>query len=354
MEMNHGDYRTALNAARRLHALAKGAVDDATRLMAERCLGNALLYAGELNEARELLQHAADHYVAPKDGRHATLFHFDQRLMARSKLSRTLWLMGYVDQALELSGRTFESARTSEGQNMCWVLQDGLCQIALMTGDLATAESGVATMSEWSARVDAELWKILAACWQAKLLIARSEFADGVRLMRPALEACERSGWQLWYSEHLGHLAQGVAGLGYLDEACEIIERAVEWGDQSGAEWCQAELLRKKGELLLKRTAGTADAKAEHCFQQAKNLARKQSALFWELRIALSLARLRGVRDDITKQSDCCDRSTTGSLKALRRPICERPAIYLSYRRHRLSPAVRSRNPAAGQPLQDS
>ena len=291
MEMNHGDYRAALTAVRRLHALAKDTVDEATRLMAERCLGNALLYAGQLGEARGLLQHAADHYVAPKDGRHATLFHFDQRLMARSKLSRVLWLMGYVDQALELSRRTFESARSSDGQNKCWVLQDGLCQIALISGDLATAEDGVAIMSEWSARVDAELWKILAACGKAKLLIARGEFAEGVTLLRPALEACERSGWQLWYSEHLGHLAQGVMGLGYLDEAFEIIERAVAWGDQSGAGWCQAELLRKKGELLLKRPAGTAEA--EHCFQQAKDLARKQDALFWELRIALSSARMR-------------------------------------------------------------
>ena len=176
---------------------------------------------------------------------------------------------------------------------MCWVLQDGLCPIALMTGDLADAESGVTAMSEWSSRVDAELWKIMATCWRAKLLIERGEFAQGVTLIRPALEACARSGWQLWYSEHLGYLAQGLAGLDYLDEACETIERAVAWGDQRGAAWCQAELLRKKGELLLKRAPDRAAPEAEHCFQRARNLARKQSALFWELRIALSLARLR-------------------------------------------------------------
>jgi predicted ATPase len=32
---------------------------------------------------------------------------------------------------------------------------------------------------------------------------------------------------------------------------------------------------------------------AEDCFNQAAQIAREQSALFWELRIALSLARLR-------------------------------------------------------------
>jgi predicted ATPase/DNA-binding winged helix-turn-helix (wHTH) protein len=294
MEMNCGDYGTALDTVRRLHELARGSASDATRLMAERCLGNALLYAGELDTARERLQHAADHYVAPKDGRHATLYHFDQRLMARPKLTRVLWLMGFVDQALEQARRNFEAARAAnEGQNMCWVLQDGLCPIALSTGDLTTAESAVAAMSEWSTRVDPELWKIMATCWKAKLLIARGEFAQGVTLMRPALESCERSGWQLWYSEHLGYFAQGLAGLDYLDEACETIERATVWGDQRGARWCQAEVIRKKGELLLKRAADNAALEAEHCFHEAMNLARKQSALFWELRIALSFAGLR-------------------------------------------------------------
>jgi predicted ATPase/DNA-binding winged helix-turn-helix (wHTH) protein len=294
MEMNCGDYGTALSTVRQLNELAKGATDDAARLMAERCLGNALLYAGELNVARERLQHAADHYVAPRDGRHATLFHFDQRLMARSKLTRVLWLMGYVDRALVEARRNFEIARAAnEGQNMCWVLQDGLCPIALMTGDLMTAEIGFAAMSEWSTRVDAQLWKIMATCWKAKLLIERGEFAQGVTLMRPALDVCERSGWQLWYSEHLGYLAQGLAGLGYLDEARQIIERAITWGDRSGAGWCQAELLRKKGEILLKGAGDTLAPEAEYCFQRARNLARKQSALFWELRVALSHARLR-------------------------------------------------------------
>lgn len=294
MEMNCGDYRTSLNTVRQLHQLAKRVTDDATRLMAQRCLGNALLYAGELDVARELLQHAADHYVAPRDGRHATLFHFDQRLMARSKLTRVLWLMGYVDRALEQARRNFEAAQAAnEGQNMCWVLQDGLCPIGLATGDLATAESGLTIMSEWSTRVDAELWKIMATCWKAKLLIERGEFAQGVTLMRPALDSCERSGWQLWYSEHLGYLAEGLAGLGYLDEACGTIERAIAWGEQRGAGWCQAELLRKKGVMLLQRATDSLVPEAEDCFRRARSLARKQSALFWELRVVLSLARLR-------------------------------------------------------------
>ena len=56
-------------------------------------------------------------------------------------------------------------------------------------------------------------------------------------------------------------------------------------------------LLRTKGDLLLHRRAPADAAAAEQCFLQALDVARRQDALAWELRAAMSLARLwRGQR----------------------------------------------------------
>jgi predicted ATPase len=52
-------------------------------------------------------------------------------------------------------------------------------------------------------------------------------------------------------------------------------------------------LLRIKGEVLLRQATDQSILAAEDCFNQAAQIAREQSALFWELRIALSVARLR-------------------------------------------------------------
>ena len=52
-----------------------------------------------------------------------------------------------------------------------------------------------------------------------------------------------------------------------------------------------------KGELLLQGEGGKSTSAAEDCFSAALGLAREQGALFWELRAALSLARLR-IRQD--------------------------------------------------------
>lgn len=60
-----------------------------------------------------------------------------------------------------------------------------------------------------------------------------------------------------------------------------------------GQVWYVPELLRIKGEVLLGQAAKQSASAAEDCFNQAGEMARAQGALSWELRIALSAARLR-------------------------------------------------------------
>jgi len=61
--------------------------------------------------------------------------------------------------------------------------------------------------------------------------------------------------------------------------------------DKRGKRWCEAELHRLKGALLLPPSLDS-QAEAETCFAQAIALAQAQSAKSWELRAATSLARL--------------------------------------------------------------
>ena len=61
--------------------------------------------------------------------------------------------------------------------------------------------------------------------------------------------------------------------------------------DPSGQRYCEAELHRLKGELLLLRSADQ-HAAAEACFHQALDVARRQQTKSFELRAALSLSRL--------------------------------------------------------------
>jgi predicted ATPase len=82
-------------------------------------------------------------------------------------------------------------------------------------------------------------------------------------------------------SAQVGQIAAGLEALG---EALAIL-------DQSEARLWEAELHRLRGELLLRQTVAPVE-EAEVCFQQALAVARRQQAKSWELRAAMSLARL--------------------------------------------------------------
>jgi predicted ATPase len=90
--------------------------------------------------------------------------------------------------------------------------------------------------------------------------------------------------------EFLGVLAEGLTGLGRFAEASDAVDKALSRSELGGELWYVPELHRIKGELL--QVAGAADS-AERCFGSALRVAQQQGALRWELRAALSIARLR-------------------------------------------------------------
>src|SRR5262249_36919748 len=69
------------------------------------------------------------------------------------------------------------------------------------------------------------------------------------------------------------------------------IDDAIEKVDRSKEKWCEAEVHRIAGEIALKSPAPDAE-KAEKYFDRALAVARQQRAKSWELRAAMSMARL--------------------------------------------------------------
>lgn len=59
---------------------------------------------------------------------------------------------------------------------------------------------------------------------------------------------------------------------------------------EKGTRFGEPEVQRLKGELLL--LDGEATKEAEECFREAIEIAKRQSAKWWELRATISLARL--------------------------------------------------------------
>ena len=117
-------------------------------------------------------------------------------------------------------------------------------------------------------------------------------------MLRAALDRLPTTGGvkrrNSWF---LGVLAEGLAGADRLADAFATIDEALTQLDHTGQYWCGAELHRLKGELLLRKAGDRSIPAAEDCFHRALEIAQEQGTLFWGLRAALSLARLRIKQD---------------------------------------------------------
>jgi len=81
------------------------------------------------------------------------------------------------------------------------------------------------------------------------------------------------------------------ADLGEHDDARRCIDEAIDKVEVSNEKWCEAEVHRFVGEVALKTPAPDTE-KAEKHFDRALSVARHQQTKSWELRAAISMARL--------------------------------------------------------------
>jgi predicted ATPase len=90
---------------------------------------------------------------------------------------------------------------------------------------------------------------------------------------------------------YVSNLATAYAELGQFDDAWRCIGEAETMVETTKYTWYEAEVHRLAGEIALKSLKPNA-TKAQGYFQRALAVACQQQAKSWELRAAMSLARL--------------------------------------------------------------
>jgi tetratricopeptide (TPR) repeat protein len=256
-------------------------------------MGNALVMLSRPREAHGFLESYLNAHHSTNDQQRSPQWPVEHRALAHAFLSRALWLRGFIDQAKrEAQAGLDDLPATDVPFPLCRVLFYGACRILPTTGDFAAAEQSIARLIEAATRINAPFWQTAGRFLSGKLMIERGEFAEGVAMLNEAFDTCRRAGWRMSYPEFKSALATGLAGLGQLDEAFAAVNEGLDGAEQGehGHDLFFAELLRIKGEILLRREDVTG---AEDSFREAFEVAGQQEALLWELRAALSLARLR-------------------------------------------------------------
>jgi predicted ATPase len=205
-------------------------------------------------------------------------------------LAFALFCLGYPDQAFERSNAAIaESRRLAHPPSLAAGLAQGAGLLSLDGSDAALNERaeelvGVATEQGFP------YWRAFGTMVRGWVKVRNRDVTEGMSLLRSGLAAHRDTGAELVAPIMMSHLARACEvaghigeGLAHLDDALQIVER-------TGEHWIAAELNRHKGRLLLQQ--GHAEA-AENFYRKALGIAEAQEAKLWELRAAVSLARLR-------------------------------------------------------------
>jgi predicted ATPase len=270
--------------------------ESAPVLMAHRVLQFALLWLGEISSSQTHFEQCTGLYDPKQHRSLAFQYGQDPGMATLSLAPWSLWLLGYPDQAMKRSQEALLAAqKTSHPLSLAYahVMAAGFHQLRREERQVQEkAEAAIAVCSQHGF----PYWLAWANILRGWALVKQRETNEGIVLIRRGMADYRATGSMLEWTGFCALLAEShlqaeqiKEGLSALDEGFTVLEK-------TGERFCQAELYRLKGELLLQSKNGSSGAgvhkQVQECFETALQIARRQSAKSFELRAAMSLSRL--------------------------------------------------------------
>jgi predicted ATPase len=287
--------RAELQVAREL---SKQLLDLAERLQdPELCgyaqfgMGDTLLWFGELAAARLHLEQGLALYDPEWDRSSAFRFGFNCASNCHLFLGRVLWHLGYPDQALRSTKQAVAIAQAVSHPLSLAVTLSWSAALHQLRGEVErTCEVADAALAFANEQI-IPFFGAQAMVLRGWALVEQGQQATGLAELRRGLLAYRATGADLERSHWLGLMAEACGKTGQIEEGLHAISEALAEIDGNGVRYYEIELHRVRGELLLR--LNPADERcAEDSFRRAIETARAQDAKSFELRTAVSLARL--------------------------------------------------------------
>jgi predicted ATPase len=208
-----------------------------------------------------------------------------------SFVARALWMLGYPNQAVARSEQAIAVARATAHASTIAEALIWRAEIALFRHEAQDARERAAAALALTAEHGLPFWTGLATVMHGWALSEHGHSVDGIAQIREGLSVLAKTGDRLYGLYFAARLAEALGKIGQLDEGLSAFDEAIDGARRSAVPYWDAELQRRKGELLLTAN-GTHRSAAEACFLHAIGIAQGQSAKSLELRAATSLARL--------------------------------------------------------------
>ncbi|MGO8916861.1 MAG: AAA family ATPase [Stellaceae bacterium] len=269
-------------------------------MVGHRYMGVCLVLTGNFAEAREHQDQVIALYDPVEHRPLATRFLQDPRVLVLVYRSLALWALGYPEAAVAGAEQALSEARDIAHPASLMHAMAITCLTQLISGNYATAKAISDEMIVLAEEKGSVFWKTGGMLRRAGLLALTGKTSDAVGIFTSAIPVWRSTGATIYLPLWLSHLARACGKIGQFDEARSYINKAITTVETTKEKWYEADVHRIAGEIALMSPERDA-AKAEACFERALAVARAQQAKSFELRAAMSMARLwrdRGKRDE--------------------------------------------------------
>ena len=271
--------------------LAEKQAATAPLTIAHRLMATSLLVTGDIAQGREHYDKAITFYNPVEHRRLAARFGQDVRIAILSNRSFAKWVLGYPEAALaDMDIAINEAREIGQAATLMYALSHAPLTY-LHCGDYAKVNAIADELVTLAEDKGAMIWKGTAMAHQGGLFALTGKAPDAIRMITSGINAFRATGATVWIPLWLLWLARAYANLGQFDEARRCIEECITALQTTKAILWEAEANRIAGEIALLSPEGNSAA-AEGYFERALRIAGDQQAKSWELRTAMSMARL--------------------------------------------------------------
>ena len=285
------ELRTAQDLAEQLLDLAQRLHDPSLMQEAHQSLGQILYWQGAFVAAYEQVESSAALDV-PQEHRAQSMLYKqeDPQVVRQSFAAWLLWTLGYPNQALTYLHNALSPANEpvhphsmARGRVFAAMLYQYLRDVPAMQ----TQAEAVVTLST---EHELPLWHTAGTFLLGWVLTMQGQEDVGLEQMRQGIADWRTLGMETWVTHLLTLLAEAYCYAGQIEAGLDVIAEALALVEQHEERFCEVELYRLKGELLL--ASQPRGMEAEICFRHALEVAREQHAKSLQLRAAMSLSRL--------------------------------------------------------------
>jgi class 3 adenylate cyclase/predicted ATPase len=281
----------ALSQAMKFLAMATKQRATVPVMIGHRLVATSLLLTGSIAESRVHFDQAIALYDPVKHRPLATQYGQDIRTAGLSFRSWALWSLGYPESALADAEYATSDAREAQAASLMHALT--LVSIThILCGNYAAATAAADEGGGLAEEKGTLIWNAWIMMYRGCLLAVTGNASTAIEMITSGIRALRSTRATLHIPLVLPYLARAYADFGQFEQAWNCIGEALTEVETTKYRWCEADIHRTAGEIALMAPVPD-EAKAEAYFDRALAVARERQAKSWELRAAMSMARLR-------------------------------------------------------------